>query len=550
MRPIFLAILLFIAVPMAGFAQCSGQYDLTYPAGSTTTTITINNGSGSVNSTFCPSPTGTQSLVFVPRSDGTVRLDRDYNGTTTTLQTYSTVRNNTYTFTLPTVSSQAVYTLYSEITCSNTKNSIVTLTLAPTLALTSSLTTLCNGSSATLTATGSSDGTYTWSAPGMNSVTNSGTLTVTPSDNTIYTVTAPTSCNSSTQQQLALTVPTLTVSPASAGICPGGSTVLTVADNVAGNSYIWTVNGSTVGTGPSLTVSPSSNTTYRVTSSNASGCTNTAFRDVAVTIGPSVNVTSSKQGSTTTLTAAASFQNATYAWRTGGSNGTVVANGPTFTTSPAQTTTYTVTATSGSCTSSRDATVTGSAPLPVELTAFQTQWLAATPVLTWTTASERNNAYFQVERSLDGLRFEVAGQVEGSGTSSAPRAYRFEDAGVPASLSGKLYYRLRQVDFSGETAFSPVQVLQPSTKQLPLTVSVYPNPLDKASMLRLQAPMAGAATCTIYNAVGQVVATKHFETTAGLQLLPLPAMTGAQAGLYYLQVSQQGQQQTVRLQQR
>ena len=171
------------------------------------------------------------------------------------------------------------------------------------------------------------------------------------------------------------------------------------------------------------------------------------------------------------------------------------------------------------------------------------------PLLTWATASERNNAYFQIERSRDGRRFEVAGQVEGSGTSSAPRSYRFEDAGPTNPAAARLYYRLRQIDFAGEATYSPVRVLRPAPKQPGLAISVHPNPIEQSSVLRLRTPAAGPAAYTVYNAVGQVVATRQFEATASLQLLPLPALAEAPAGLYYLRVSQQGQQQTVRLQQ-
>ena len=213
----------------------------------------------------------------------------------------------------------------------------------------------------------------------MSSVTNAGTLTVTPTDHTLYTVTAPTSCSGTTAQQLALEVPSLTASPTSAGVCPGSSTTLTVNSNVAGTTYTWTANGSPVGTGSSITVSPGATTTYRVTSSNPSGCSNTAFRDVPVTVAAaSASVSPAtatiNPGSSATLLASASFSGATYTWRTGGSGGTVVSTGASYTASPGQTTTYTVTATAGSCTASRAVTVNVNGPLPVELTTFEAHW--------------------------------------------------------------------------------------------------------------------------------------------------------------------------------
>jgi len=96
------------------------------------------------------------------------------------------------------------------------------------------------------------------------------------------------------------------------------------------------------------------------------------------------------------------------------------------------------------------ATIEAAAPLPIALKA--TSGLAASPgaLLRWATASEANTARFVVERSADGLAFEAIGAVAAAGTSSAPRAYRFDDVADPAVA----YYRLRQENQDGTVAYS------------------------------------------------------------------------------------------------
>ena len=556
MNPCFrLLFCLFTVLPFSGYCQCSGQFNITYPSGSGTVTQSVNNGTSPINATFCPTAGGTQSLVITQASAGTLTLKRTLNGVTTTLQVVNPSTGNTpYTFPLPAITSQASYELTSTVACSNTKTIVFSIGLAPTLTLAASLTTLCSGSSSVLTATGSSSGSYTWSAPGTASVINTGTLTVAPSASTVYTVTAPTACGTSTQQEVALFVPALTASGATT-ICPGSSTTLNATSNEAGSTFTWSVGGSTVGTGPSLVVSPSANTTYRVTSSNPSGCATTSFRAVPVSVETQTLAVSPASatialGGSASLTASTNLSGATYVWHTGGANGPVVGSGPTFAASPTQTTTYTVVSAASTCTPlSRDATVT-IGPLPVELVSFGAEWAASAPLLTWVTASEKDCAYFQVERSFDGRYFEAVGRVAGAGTSSHRSEYSFRDVAARSAPGATWYYRLRQTDFSADFFYSAVQAVRCGTRNSSLLASIYPNPCTAATRLYLELPVAGAVVCTLCDVMGRELATMATQMpAAGPQELLLSAVSMLQQGMYFLTVRQGSQVQTLRLQQ-
>ena len=69
-----------------------------------------------------------------------------------------------------------------------------------------------------------------------------------------------------------------------------------------------------------------------------------------------------------------------------------------------------------------------------------------TSILTWTTLSEKNNQFFIVERSEDGITFEKAVQLEGAGQSDQQKKYRFVEI---ASTFSRTFYRLVQVDYGG-----------------------------------------------------------------------------------------------------
>ncbi|HPI06611.1 MAG TPA: proprotein convertase P-domain-containing protein [Saprospiraceae bacterium] len=114
--------------------------------------------------------------------------------------------------------------------------------------------------------------------------------------------------------------------------------------------------------------------------------------------------------------------------------------------------------------------------LPVALTTF-----IATPVeeksvrLQWTTATERNSARFDLERSADGQHFYTIANVPAAGNSSDEHQYEWMDTNP---LRAENYYRLRQVDFDGAFEYSPVRVAVMPDKNL--NWPVYPNPAQTA----------------------------------------------------------------------
>jgi hypothetical protein len=93
-------------------------------------------------------------------------------------------------------------------------------------------------------------------------------------------------------------------------------------------------------------------------------------------------------------------------------------------------------------------------PLAVELTNFQAKASPKATLLTWSTASEKNNAHFNIEQSTNGTDFQTIGQVKGNGTTTAVSNYNFEHT-TPAV--GVNYYRLNQVDVDGKSTLSAVK---------------------------------------------------------------------------------------------
>ncbi|MGV3539466.1 MAG: hypothetical protein ACO1OQ_06615, partial [Rufibacter sp.] len=113
--------------------------------------------------------------------------------------------------------------------------------------------------------------------------------------------------------------------------------------------------------------------------------------------------------------------------------------------------------------------------LPVTLTSFTSASQTSQVVLTWITASEKDNKEFVVERSTDAVNFAPIETIAGNGTTTTLQHYTFKDAAPVAGIS---YYRLKQIDFDGAFEYSKVisakvQATQPAKLKL---ASVYPNP--------------------------------------------------------------------------
>jgi hypothetical protein len=175
------------------------------------------------------------------------------------------------------------------------------------------------------------------------------------------------------------------------------------------------------------------------------------------------------------------------------------------------------------------AQITTSGPLPVELTRFVAKGRGVDAQLTWATASERDAAYFAVERSLDGgATYSEVGRRTAAGTTSTPREYALTDNGI-GRTSRTVYYRLRQVDFDGTTDYSAVQVVTFAGRAFTHVVAVFPNPVSAASATTtVDTELEGGSyDVTLFDATGRRVltATQVGGTTQPLNVEALPVGT-------------------------
>lgn len=159
------------------------------------------------------------------------------------------------------------------------------------------------------------------------------------------------------------------------------------------------------------------------------------------------------EGEAVTLTATPNDPSATYTWTING--GAPFTGGSTLNVNPTVNTTYEVSVFLTGCDDTPQSiavNIDNCTVLPVELNNFNVS-CNDNIELTWETASEHNNDYFQVEKASDDLEFRTIATVDGAGNSFSTRYYSVKDV---EKTTGDVYYRIRQVDFDGSESFSDI----------------------------------------------------------------------------------------------
>jgi hypothetical protein len=165
--------------------------------------------------------------------------------------------------------------------------------------------------------------------------------------------------------------------------------------------------------------------------------------------------------------------------------------------------------------------------LPVSFISFTAQALHHTALLNWATAQEKNNAYYDIERSTDGNRFSKIGQIKASLNGDRHNEYAYTDLAPGSNLN---YYRLKQVDKDGHFFYTPVRMVLFGEGN---TVTAYPNPIKTGQALQITL-LHSAKKISLINATGQVIYSQN-NTLPGMVKILLPA--SAAPGQYTLRIA-------------
>jgi len=183
----------------------------------------------------------------------------------------------------------------------------------------------------------------------------------------------------------------------------------------------------------------------------------------------------------------------------------------------------------GSCT---NCSFTSSSPLPIELLYFNANLNTNGVDLNWETMSETNNNYFTIEKSKDGIDFDVVQEIKtaaANGNSTGNLQYKMLDT---KPYDGVNYYRLKQTDFNGKFKYYEIVQVNYSKKSF---TTIYPNPATNNFLINASEDYAGAAV-KITDAMGREVITETINATK-------PTLVNTNLlvpGIYYVIVGNEG----------
>ena len=178
------------------------------------------------------------------------------------------------------------------------------------------------------------------------------------------------------------------------------------------------------------------------------------------------------------------------------------------------------------------ATAVSNVPLPIELISFSADPEQQSVVCRWTTASETNNDYFEIQRSDNGIDFKTIGTIKGfgAGTSTSNRSYKFIDEEPCHSLR---YYRLNQIDIDTRNSIS--DIIAVNCKNTDETISLYPNPASESITYQFYQNNDEQLEVKILDITGREIKNEIVSSLKGFNTTTT-TISELSAGVYYLQI--------------
>ena len=181
-----------------------------------------------------------------------------------------------------------------------------------------------------------------------------------------------------------------------------------------------------------------------------------------------------------------------------------------------------------------DSNFTIDSALNVELESFTSNVSGSSIQLDWTTAFEKNNLGFEIDRKLGSEVWQNIGFVSSQGSSASPENYSFSDELDTSSFIGDIFYRIKQIDVSGTSQYiKEIKLNVNLTPQTFVLFNNYPNPFNPNTLIKYSLPTNSRVEIKVYNIVGQLVSEliNTIQTTGDHKIVFNAA--GLPSGIYF-----------------
>lgn len=210
-----------------------------------------------------------------------------------------------------------------------------------------------------------------------------------------------------------------------------------------------------------------------------------------------------------------------YSWNTGSSSRTININAAD---------TYSIVVTYGiGCSVTDSIIVTCSSILPLKGIQLDGQLLNSTVELNWKTITDLLLSHFEIEKSYNGLNFELIATKQALQSGNSSTLYKHQDF---EPFEGRNLYRIKQVDVAGKTSYSNT-VRVDHNKETELNITSFPNPIRSEFSIKFN--KNGTYRLLLNNIHGGLVWEKHF-TIANNSYLKTIQRENLASGIYLLHI--------------
>jgi len=171
-------------------------------------------------------------------------------------------------------------------------------------------------------------------------------------------------------------------------------------------------------------------------------------------------------------------------------------------------------------------------PLPIKLAEFSVRENNGKNLLQWTTVTEDNSDYFNVQRSSDAQAWYTIGRVNASGFSTTAMNYSFTDA---TPLKGMNYYRLEMTDKDAKFEFSKIVSISSADKNGLAIIFIDISSGANTAIIKIQSSKAQAANLSVIDVSGRTVLNSAIQLQEGNNTITKNIPNLLQ-GIYYIRL--------------
>jgi len=154
--------------------------------------------------------------------------------------------------------------------------------------------------------------------------------------------------------------------------------------------------------------------------------------------------------------------------------------------------------------------------------------------LKWNVINTDSIRYFQVERSTDGMHFQLAGKQLPAIKKNDSGGYSFMD-NIAFVNSPRLFYRVKMVTAGGKGSYSRIIKLSITAKGL-AEITISPNPIKNKLNVQLTTAKDETVSILIYDLTGKLIRSAMQDVQSGQSAISLTNLDDIQSGVYMVKV--------------